>query len=160
MLGAIIGDIAGSFREFIRKSKYPEVGLLPTTKELVDKVGIVRYGLTDDSVLTIATAFACMKMSDNEIITLLESELQQNKINNGVKYNQMLIFISGNIDEAYNFAENVDDVDRDADVYYEMSKKINFLNIKNALTDKFKPEQISRFGNNHIIYPTSFLLVC
>lgn len=66
MLGAIIGDIAGSFREFIRKSKYPEVGLLPTTKELVDKVGIVRYGLTDDSVLTIATAFACMKMSDNE----------------------------------------------------------------------------------------------
>src|SRR5574344_1170143 len=66
MQGAIIGDISGSFREFTRKCKYPELGLLPPPKELADKVGIVRYGLTDDSILTIATAFACMKMSDNE----------------------------------------------------------------------------------------------
>lgn len=95
-----------------------------------------------------------MEMTDDEIIVLLESELKQNKINCGVKYNQMLIFISGNIDEAYAFAEDVDDADRDADVFYDISKKINFLNIKDALTNKFKPEQISRFGNNHVIYPT------
>lgn len=95
-----------------------------------------------------------MEMSNEELIIILEAELQNNKINNGIKYNQMLIFISGNIDEAYKFADNVDDADKDADVYYEQSKKINILDIKKALTDKFKPEQISRFGNNHIIYPT------
>lgn len=113
-----------------------------------DAVSIKKLLKLKDSVNKI------MEMSDEELIIILEAELQTNKINSGVKYNQMLIFISGNIDEAYKFAGNVDDADRDADVYYELSKKINFLNIKSALTDKFKPEQISRFGNNHIIYPT------
>ena len=103
-----------------------------------DAVSIKKLLKLKDSVNKI------MEMSDEELIIILEAELQNNKINSGIKYNQMLIFIS----------KNVDDADRDADVYYEQSKKINFLDIKSALTDKFKPEQISRFGNNHIIYPT------
>ena len=55
MLGAIIGDIAGSFREF-SVNRYPELGLLPTMKDMYSATGSTRYGITDDSVLTVATA--------------------------------------------------------------------------------------------------------
>lgn len=65
MLGAIIGDIAGSFREF-SKNKYPEVGLLPTHKELNAIIPNVRYGITDDSILTFATAYTCLRLRDKK----------------------------------------------------------------------------------------------
>tara|TARA_R110000824_G_scaffold12226_6_gene53556 strand:- start:17374 stop:19347 length:1974 start_codon:yes stop_codon:yes gene_type:complete len=69
-------------------------------------------------------------------------------------FSQSLIFISGNIDEAYGFTRNAKEVDLDADLLHEISKRINILDIKGALGERFRPEQISRMGNNHIIYPT------
>ena len=54
MLGAFIGDTAGSFREF-SKNKFPELPLLPSSNQVPP--GMV-YGMTDDSVLTIATWLA------------------------------------------------------------------------------------------------------
>lgn len=72
----------------------------------------------------------------------------------GDSYSKMLIFISGNIDEAYDMSGDVSNSDTDADVFHEFSKKINIINIKDSLTKRFKPEQIARFGNNHIIYPS------
>jgi cell division protease FtsH len=44
--------------------------------------------------------------------------------------------------------------DVDADIFHEQSKTINIVDIKNALSRRFKPEHISRFGNIHIIYPS------
>ena len=64
-----------------------------------------------------------------------------------------LIVIAGNLDEAYRFSEEVDEIDLDADDFHQLSKKVNFLTIKKALTTRFKPEQIARLGNTHIIYP-------
>jgi hypothetical protein len=69
-------------------------------------------------------------------------------------YTQSLIFISGNLDEAYGFAKSVEEVDLDADILHNISKQINILNIKTSLKTRFRPEQISRFGNEHIIYPS------
>jgi len=69
-------------------------------------------------------------------------------------YTKALIFISGNLDEAYRFAEKAEEVDIDADIFYNLSLKINILDIKKALTIRFKPEQIARFGNNQVIYPS------
>ena len=69
-------------------------------------------------------------------------------------YTKCLIFISGNIDEAYRFAKKTDEVDVDADIFHKKSLKINILNIKKALMTRFRPEQIARFGNTQIIYPT------
>ena len=56
MLGAIIGDISGSFREFI-KDKYPGLGVLPDINDLPTRKdgSPIRYSITDDTVLTIAT---------------------------------------------------------------------------------------------------------
>lgn len=69
-------------------------------------------------------------------------------------YQKLLIFISGNIDEAYRMSDACEEVDMDADIFHSFSLHINLLTIKNALKRRFKPEQIARFGNTHIIYPS------
>jgi hypothetical protein len=94
-----------------------------------------------------------MKWSREDIINLYYKNLNNKELCEGENYKKLLIIISGNLDEAYTMSENSDDVDVDADIYHEFSKKINIINIKNALKKRFKPEQIARFGNNHITYP-------
>jgi len=71
-----------------------------------------------------------------------------------VDYSKCLIFVSGNIDEAYAMSNMVEDADIDANTLHAHSKKINVINIKKALQKRFKPEQIARFGNTHILYPS------
>lgn len=87
-------------------------------------------------------------------IQITKKRLMDPVLFEGKMYSKLLIVISGNIDEAYRMAKNVDDVDFDADIFHEYSKKITILDIKNALTQRFKPEQIARFGNIHILYPS------
>jgi len=72
----------------------------------------------------------------------------------GIDYSKLLIFISGNLDEAFSMANNVNDIDLDADVFHNHSKRVNLIEIKEALKKRFKPEQIARFGNVHFIYPS------
>jgi cell division protease FtsH len=67
-------------------------------------------------------------------------------------FSQAIIFIIGNVDEAYMMSDNVDP-DVDADIFYKHSLKITVTNVKNALLKRFRAEQIARFGNNFIIYP-------
>ena len=68
-------------------------------------------------------------------------------------YSRLLVFISGNLDEAYTMASQTEEVDVDADILHKHSLKLNLLNVKSALKNRFKPEQIARFGNSHVIYP-------
>lgn len=63
-----------------------------------------------------------------------------------------LIFIVGNLDEAYQMTHNFD-TDISADEFHEQSLRITLPKIKSALKKRFRSEQISRLGNNHIIYP-------
>lgn len=88
-------------------------------------------------------------------ISIIDKKLKdirrKKNIDNG--YRNLLIFVSGNIDEAYSMSNNVEDVSTDADIYHELSKQINIFDIKRALSNKFKPEQIARLGNTHLIYP-------
>jgi cell division protease FtsH len=99
------------------------------------------------------TAEEIMTLSSDEKLEVIKTALCDKSTSEGKTYSKMLIFISGNLDEAYHMASDVDDCERDADIYNELSKRITILDIKEALLKKFKPEQISRFGNNHIIYP-------
>jgi len=63
-----------------------------------------------------------------------------------------MVFIIGNLDEAYQMTTNFD-TDISADEFHEESLKISLPDIKNALKERFRSEQIARLGNNHIIYP-------
>jgi len=95
-----------------------------------------------------------MQLSPDERLDLLQRSFDKNETYEGDNYQKMLIFISGNLDEAFSMSGEVEDVEMDADIYHEFSKKINIVEIKKSLMKQFKPEQISRFGNTHIIYPT------
>lgn len=94
-----------------------------------------------------------MKWTREEKIDSIKKRLSSQEVFEGTKYTRLLIVISGNLDEAYTMADSVEDADRDADVYHEYSKTINIINIKAALKSRFKPEQIARLGNVHLIYP-------
>lgn len=96
-----------------------------------------------------------MVLTPQDKMKMVQDKIYNIALNNTVrKYSKLLIFISGNLDEAYNMSEDVSEVSIDADILHEFSKKINILNIKDSLLKKFKPEQIARFGNTHIIYPS------
>lgn len=95
-----------------------------------------------------------MKWNDDKKFEMIYKALSSQKSLDGDSYSKLLIFISGNLDEAYQIAGRADDADIDADIFHEYTSDINFVNIKTALLKRFKPEQISRFGNNHIVYPS------
>jgi len=94
-----------------------------------------------------------MKMGLDERMELMEESLRSGHVNEGKAYERLLIFISGNLDEAFKMAEDVEDSESEADIMHELSKRVNLIQIKHALARKFKPEQIARLGNNHVIYP-------
>jgi len=107
---------------------------------------------------------ALLKLKEpvNEIMTwdkekvhkLLIGSLNKKNIFNQEDYTKLLIFISGNLDEAYEMASSTDDADIDADIFYDNSLKITINTIKEQLLKRFRAEQIARFGNAHIIYPS------
>lgn len=94
-----------------------------------------------------------MSLNFEEKIKLIDDTIKSGNANESQAYEKMLIFISGNLDEAYFMADDVENAESDADVFHEISKRITIIDIKTALTTKFKPEQIARLGNNHVIYP-------
>lgn len=70
-------------------------------------------------------------------------------------YSRLLIFVCGNLDEAYlDLATSVDDCDSDADTFHALTRKLSIIDIKKALNSRFKPEQVARLGNEHVIYPS------
>lgn len=94
------------------------------------------------------------KMDRREKMQLLADALEDPDIWGNTDFSKLLIFISGNLDEAFTDAFDVDDPDQDADIIRERSKKVTIVRIKDALLRRFKPEQIARFGNSHVIYPS------
>lgn len=95
-----------------------------------------------------------MMFSEAKKLSLIMSALKSSKVYDGDSYSKLLMFVSGNLDEAYDMADQTGNADHDADVFHEFSSRINIVDIKNALSGRFKPEQISRLGNVHIIYPS------
>ncbi|CCI52200.1 hypothetical protein [Nostocoides jenkinsii] len=63
-----------------------------------------------------------------------------------------LILVSGNLDEAFAMATRGAEADIDADVFAAYADKVTVVDIKAALTKRFKPEQVARSGNTHLIY--------
>lgn len=64
-----------------------------------------------------------------------------------------LVFILGNLDEAFKVESDLDP-DMDANTFYDKTSKVSISDIKEALKQRFRAEQIARLGNNLIKYPT------
>lgn len=84
---------------------------------------------------------------------LIEERLKT-QANQPYDYSKCLVFVSGNLDEAFRMSGNVEDCDTSADVFHQHTLKIGVPEIKVALSARFRPEQIARLGNNHVIYPS------
>lgn len=63
-----------------------------------------------------------------------------------------LIFVMGNLDEVYTMSRNFNP-DMSANEFHRQSIEISITEVKQALLNRFRSEQIARLGNNHIIYP-------
>jgi hypothetical protein len=90
--------------------------------------------------------------SKEQIIEQLKSAKNKKKIYEPIDYSQTLIIISGNLDEAFAMANQIAESDVDADIFHAFTCKVTMVDIKNALSRKFRPEQVARFGNIHLIY--------
>ncbi len=64
-----------------------------------------------------------------------------------------LVFILGNLDEAYNIHDDISP-EVDADLFRSITEDIGITEVKTALQERFRNEQIGRFGNNLITYPS------
>ena len=92
------------------------------------------------------------RFNEKETIDFLFKVLQFARRPSHKNFNKALIFILGNIDEAYTMSGNFS-ADIDADQFHELSLKITVPKVKKALRDRFRDEQIARLGNIHLIYP-------
>lgn len=92
------------------------------------------------------------EMTESQMIDLILQSRNKKKIYEPVNHSKTLIIISGNLDEAFQMANQTSEADVEADIYHAFTKKITFVDIKNALSKKFRPEQVARFGNIHLIY--------
>ncbi len=70
-----------------------------------------------------------------------------------INCNKSLIFVLGNLDEAFPASKDLSP-DIDADIFYEETSKVSISDIKNSLLNRFRAEQIARIGNNIIKYPS------
>ena len=111
-----------------------------------DAKELKKYLSMEDDVMSI------IDMKEEDMIKLIRKKQKEKKIYEPVDYSKMLIIISGNLDEAFQMSKETSEADVDANIYHAFTKKITMVDIKNALARKFRPEQVARFGNIHLIY--------
>jgi Peptidase family M41/ATPase family associated with various cellular activities (AAA) len=93
-----------------------------------------------------------LNISQDDGLDMIYNAKKKKKIYEPVNYAKTLIIISGNLDEAFNMAMATSESDVDADIFNAFTKKITIVDVKNSLSRKFRPEQVARFGNIHLIY--------
>lgn len=91
------------------------------------------------------------KASFEDIVLMVENGLKTRIATKQMDLTQCLIFVLGNLDEAYYMSYSINP-DISADDLHKATQKITIAHIKEALQKRFRNEQIARLGNNHVIY--------
>jgi Peptidase family M41/ATPase family associated with various cellular activities (AAA) len=91
-------------------------------------------------------------MTRSQMVEQIQQAKRKKKVYEPVDHAQTLILISGNLDEAFAMATQISESDVDADIFHAFTQKVTIVDVKNALSHKFRPEQVARFGNIHLIY--------
>jgi hypothetical protein len=129
-----------------KKDKGEEV---PTDKAML---GVYDAKALKNALGLDADVMALSEMTEEEMIQTIMQAKKKKKIYEPVNHSKTLIIISGNLDEAFQMANQTSEADIDADIFHAYTKKITVVDVKNALSRKFRPEQVARFGNIHLIY--------
>lgn len=96
---------------------------------------------------------ALLKMDHEELLKTYTDAINQGNSRKEIDCSKCLIFIMGNLDDAYNFGKTVMP-DANANLIHKLSKEVTITTIKSTLQKKFKNEQIARLGNNHLLFPS------
>jgi len=86
-----------------------------------------------------------------ELIAFVLEGMQSRPATKTLDLSRAIIFVLGNLDEAYAMSHSMNP-DISADEFHEQTSRITIAHIKRALRRRFRPEQIARLGNNHVIY--------
>jgi Peptidase family M41/ATPase family associated with various cellular activities (AAA) len=92
------------------------------------------------------------EMTQSQIIKRIQLAMTKKVVYEPVDHSKTLCIISGNLDDAFSMAGLTSEADVDADIFHAFTEKVSVVDVKGALTRKFKPEQVARFGNIHLIY--------
>lgn len=92
------------------------------------------------------------EMSVERAVEQMRAARRSKRIYEPIDCSKCLIVISGNLDEAFTMAAESAEADIDPDIFHAFTSKITIVDVKQALVRRFKPEQVARFGNIHLIY--------
>ncbi|MBT1685202.1 ATP-dependent metallopeptidase FtsH/Yme1/Tma family protein [Dawidia soli] len=140
----------GFYLEYENRNKIPEADYFLSR----DFTGVLRNLFNDDDI---THEVLQQRIADSDLHGLMRlvNEAQRSQpLTQTLDLSGALIFVLGNLDEAYTMSGSLNP-DISADDFYEQTTKINLADIKRALRKRFRSEQIARLGNNHVIY-TSF----
>lgn len=107
---------------------------------------------TDKKASDILNTISGFKML-GELVSYLEDLKRLIITPKYLNVSKSLIFIVGNLDEAFRVGGDINP-DLEADIFYDETSKVTVSDIKEALKSRFRAEQIARFGNCLIKYPT------
>lgn len=126
-------------------NKYPKNAFVPASS--IWNIKALREDFLSDNQLI----EYLLTLNGLETIKFIEETIEIGSKPSEYDFSNSLIFVIGNLDDAY-FDSNQISADYDADALYEITKEIKITDIKQALISLYRPEQISRLGNNHVIY--------
>lgn len=92
-------------------------------------------------------------MNCDQIIDFIFEVYESAKKGYDLKFNDSIIFVIANLDEAYQISFDVNP-DMSPDQFRKITEKITIVEIKEALKKRFRNEQITRLGNIQVIYPS------
>lgn len=95
-----------------------------------------------------------LNITEDEMVDLITQAKRQKTIYEPVNHAKTLILVSGNLDDAFQMATQAAEAEVDADIFHAFTAKVTLMDVKSALLRKFRPEQVARFGNIHLIYPS------
>ncbi len=145
-----LSDFLREQRKKDAKTKQPEIFALPDhyLSCLIDSKSSKYTFMLECEVREYFNQF-----DEQQTLAALKESVDDLQSQEHIRLANLLIFVMGNIDEAYRSADNFNG-EVDADAFYRESLCINIHQIKEALKRRFRSEQIARLGNNHVIYPS------
>ena len=135
--------------------KEQEEKLLPffIRESYLDKIITLHDTVSGNISDKIETYHKLEEMNCDEIIEFIAEVYENARKGYDLKFNDSIIFVIGNLDEAYQISFDVNP-DMSPDQFRKITEKISVVDIKDALKKRFRNEQIARLGNIHVIYPS------
>lgn len=92
------------------------------------------------------------EMPRAEIVQMLYAAKEDKQVYEPIDHSTSLLIICGNLDDVFSMANQTAESDVDADIFHAFTQKVTTVDVKRSLTRRFRPEQVARFGNIHLIY--------